>query len=55
MTRKRAERLTGYEIRSVAANDGKVAYGAFCGEERVIIADHTTNDLALDALVREVY
>ena len=55
MTRKRAERLTGYEIRSVAANDGKVAYGAFRGEERVIIAEHTTEDLALGALVREVY
>ena len=55
MTKRRAERLTGCEIRSVGANDGKVAYGAFLGEELIIDAEHTTEDLALEALVREVY
>ena len=55
MTRRKAERLTGYEIRSVGANDGKVTYGAFRGEELVIVAEHNTEDLVLDVLVREVY
>jgi 5-methylcytosine-specific restriction endonuclease McrA len=55
MTKRRAERLTGYEIRSVGANHGKVAYGAFRGEESVTLTEHVTEDLALEALVREVY
>ena len=55
MTKRKAERLTGYEIRSVGANDGKVAYGAFRAEELVTVAEHATEDLALDVLVREVY
>ena len=55
MTKKRAERLTGYEIRSVGENNGKITYGAFRRDELVIVAEHVTEDLALDALVREVY
>ena len=55
MTNRRAERLTGYEVRSVGANDGRVTYGAFRRDELVIVAEHATEDLALDALVREVY
>jgi 5-methylcytosine-specific restriction endonuclease McrA len=55
MTKKRAERLTGYEIRSVGENGGKMTYGAFRGDELVIAAGHVTEDLALEALVREVY
>jgi len=55
MTKKRAERLTGYEIRFVGANDGKVTYGAFRGDQLVIVVEHATEDLALEALVRKVY
>ena len=55
MTKKRAERLTGYEIRLVGENGGKLNYGAFRGAELVTGAEHITEDLALEALVREVY
>jgi hypothetical protein len=55
MTKKRAERLTGYEIRSVEGSNGKLAYGAFRSDELVILAEHATEDLALEALVRELY
>jgi 5-methylcytosine-specific restriction endonuclease McrA len=54
MTKKRAERLTGYEIRSVRENGGKITYGASRREELVILTEHTTEDLALEGLVREV-
>jgi hypothetical protein len=52
--KSRAERLTGYDIRSVGANSGKIADSAFRDDEPVIVADHVTEDLAPDALVREV-
>jgi hypothetical protein len=40
MTKRRAERLTGYEIRSVRANDGKVAYGAFHHRMLIVLRSH---------------
>ena len=55
MTKKRAERLIGYEIRPVASGSGKIAFGAFHGDELVFLAEHATEDLALGTLVREVY
>ena len=55
MTKKRAERLARYEIRSVGENNGKVAFGAFRSDELVIAAWHAVEDLALAALVSEVY
>jgi hypothetical protein len=36
MTKRRAERLTGYEIRELAPERGLVALGAFEGENLVV-------------------
>src|ERR1700730_12089126 len=55
MTTRRAERLTGYEVRRIATNSGKVSYGAFRGEELIAKATHLIDELALNLLVREVY
>lgn len=55
MTKRKAERLIGHETLSVGANDGKVAYGAFRGDQLATLAEHTTEDLALQALVRGIY
>jgi hypothetical protein len=57
MTKKRAERLTGYEIRQLHDRDGrgKVAYGAFEGDELIAEGAHLTDELVFEVLVREVY
>jgi 5-methylcytosine-specific restriction endonuclease McrA len=57
MTKKRAERLTGYEIRRLPENDckGRLAYGAFSGDELIVQCSHSIEEFALQALVREVY
>ena len=57
MTRKRAERLTGYEVRQLQDRGpgGRIVYGAFRGDELVAEGVHLTDDLALKILVREVY
>ena len=57
MTKKRAERLTGYEIRRLPEreHDGRVSYGAFDGEELIVETAHLIEELALQVLVREVY
>ena len=55
MTKKRAERLTGYEIQRMSEKGGKVTYGAFRDEELVASGTHFIDALALRVLVREVY
>ena len=57
MTKKRAERLTGYEVRQLHERDrrGRVAYGAFEGDELIAEGAHLTDELAFEVLVREVY
>jgi len=57
MTKKRAERLTGYELRQLHDGDrkGRVAYGAFEGDEMIAEGAHLTDELAFEVLVREVY
>ena len=57
MTKKRAERLTGYEVRRLQDQDrnGRVTYGAFRGDELIAEAAHLTDELALAILVRDVY
>ena len=55
MTKRRAERLTGYEIRPVDNTGGRITYGAFSGEQSIAVATHVTEDLALQMLVRQVY
>lgn len=55
MTKKRAERLTGYEVRRITEKAGKVTYGAFRDEELIASGTHLIDELALQVLVREVY
>ena len=55
MTRKRAERLTGYEIRLMGTGDSEFSYGAFDGEDLVVESRHADERLALDRLVARVY
>ena len=55
MTTRRAERLTGYEVRRLATENGKVSYGAFAGDEVIAQGTHLIDELALDSLVRKVY
>ena len=57
MTKKRAERLTGYEVRQLHDRDGngKVAYGAFDGHQLIAEGAHAIDELAFEILVRQVY
>src|SRR5258708_36911490 len=55
MTAKRAECLTGYEIRRMAEKSGKVTYGAFRDDEFVVTGTHRIDELALRVLVKEIY
>ena len=55
MTVKRAERLTGYEIREVQEERGQVTLGAFNGAELVLQASGHVEWTALKALVQRVY
>jgi HNH endonuclease len=55
MTKKRAERLTGYEIRELAPEKGLVAVGAFEGEMLVMKGFGKADFRALSALVHGVY
>ena len=55
MTTKRAERLTGYEIRRIVEQNGNVTFVAFRDEEMVASGTHRIDELALRVLVREVY
>ena len=55
MTRKRAERLTGYEIRDLPNVGGLHTVGAFEGERLVVRAVGRADFVALQALVNGVY
>jgi hypothetical protein len=55
MTTRRAEQLTGYEVRRTETNNGNVTYGAFADDELIVDATHLIDELALDVLVRKVY
>jgi len=55
MTKRRAERLTGYEIRELAPERGLVAMGAFEGDKLVMKGVGRADFLALGALVQGVY
>ena len=55
MTIKRAERLTGYQIRELSLERGQVTLGAFDGTEMVVKASGRVEWLALKALVHLVY
>ena len=51
MTKKRAERLTGYEIRELAAERGLVVVGAFEGNKLVAKAAGRADFMAFQVLV----
>ena len=54
MTRKRAERLTGYEIRELEGERGLMTVGAFDGENLVTKASGRVEWLALRTIVDRV-
>ena len=55
MTRKRAERLTGYEIRELPSKGQLVTLGAFDGPKLVVEASGRVEWLALRIVVDRVY
>ena len=55
MTRKRAERLTGYEVRELATTHNLVRFGAFRADELIATGSGAVEWLALEHLVRQVY
>ena len=55
MTRKRAERLTGYEIRELPSKGELVTLGAFDGPQLVVKASGRAEWLALRTVVDRVY
>jgi len=55
MTKRRAERLTGYEIRELPPERGLLTVGAFEGEKLMVKAVGRADFMALQALVNGVY
>ena len=55
MTQKRAERLTGYEVRLLSGDGDRVRFGAFDGPTLVAEASGVVEWLALESLVERVY
>ena len=55
VTIKKAERLTGYEIRELPSERGKVTLGAFDGSRLVVKTSGRVEWLALKSLVDRVY
>jgi hypothetical protein len=55
MTKKRAERLTGYEVREIKAERGTVTLGAFDGNRLIIKARGEVEWIALEHLVNGIY
>jgi len=55
MTKKKAERLTGYEVRPLPTANGKVRFGAFNAGELLLTGTGDVEWLALESLVRQAY
>jgi hypothetical protein len=55
MTRKRAERLIGYEVREMPVRGDLVAFGAFDGVTLVAQATGLVEWIALETVVQKVY
>ena len=55
MTQKRAERLTGYEVRLLSSDGDRVRFGAFDGPTLVAEASGMVEWLALENLAECVY
>lgn len=55
MTIKRAEHMTGYDIRKLADERGLVTFGAFSGAELIAKASGRVEWMALRTIVQRVY
>jgi hypothetical protein len=55
VTKRRAEALTGYEIRRIPDGESTFCYGAFSGEELMAEAQHRKEGIALTLLVNRIY
>ena len=55
MTKRKAERLTGYEIRVVPSGSDLFCYGAFEADRLIATAQHRHERLALTNLVNLIY
>ena len=55
MTQRRAERMTGYEVRLLSSGQGRVLFGAFYDGKLVAEATGVADWLALENLVARVY
>ena len=55
MTKKRAERLTGYEVREIRADRGGVTLGAFEGNRLILKTRGIVEWIALEHLVDNIY
>jgi HNH endonuclease len=55
VTKRRAELLTGYDVRRISNSSSAFCYGAFCGEDLVVEAQHRKESIALTMLVNSVY
>jgi len=55
VTKRRAEALTGYEIRRMSHGSSAFCYGAYSGEKLMAEAQHRKERIALTLLVRRVY
>ena len=54
MTKRKAERMTGYEVRELPPEGGIYTVGAFEGERLIEKAEGRADFMALEALVRRV-
>jgi hypothetical protein len=54
MTKRKAEVLTGYEVRSIESGHRPFCFGAFSGEELIAAAEHSNEGMALTLLVNRV-
>ncbi len=55
MTKRKAERLTGYDIRLIRHERGRFTFGAFRGTDLVGEANDAFDEFALAALVEKVH
>ena len=55
MTKKRAERLTGYEVRELPPEAGLYSVGAFEGDRLIVKTAGQADFMALRTLVQRVY
>ena len=55
MTKRKAEVLTGYEVRPIPNEKSGFRFGAFSGDDLIVEAEHRSERVALVWLVNAVY